>query len=407
MIAFDEAHAIVLQKSTVLGTRVVLLHSATGEVLAENITAPHPIPLFDSSSMDGFALHSTDLAAAADGRAVTLSVAGTIHAGKAAELAVGRRSAIRIMTGAKIPHGADAVIMKELVTETEDAIEIRTPIRKGANIRRRGAEFIKDAVILNSGTLVTPPVAGLIATSGRMRVRVYKKPRVALVITGDEVRPPTAKLKEGQIRDANSPALASALTLLGIDQVNVSHAADNRSDVSNTISDALRTADVVITVGGISVGDHDYVRETLRSLRVEEHFWRIAMKPGKPNYFGTRGKKMVFGLPGNPVSALISFHVLVRPAISSMMGRSNPEPLVLRARLTTDLKKQPGRMEFVRIRISNDSKGELTAEPLPGQESHMLSSLSSATGIFRFSRNATSVRKGRTIPVELLDWGLT
>ncbi|MFZ1729368.1 MAG: gephyrin-like molybdotransferase Glp [Bacteroidota bacterium] len=404
MIDFDDALAIVLAESAVLGTTIKPLSRVTGEILAEDITAKNPMPPFDSSSMDGYAIRSADIANADVGHPVTLSVAGTIHAGEAADTAVKRRSAIKIMTGAPIPRGADAVIMKELVTETDSGIEISTPIRSGTSIRRRGAEFKKGAVVLLSGTLITPPVAGLLASAGCARVRVFKKPRVSLVVTGDEVRPVTAELKAGQIRDSNSTALSSALNMLGVSEVRMTRAADAPAQISQVIGEALRSSDIVITVGGISVGDHDYVREALHSLRVKEHFWRIAMKPGKPNFFGTKGKKLIFALPGNPVSALLSFHLLIRPAIARMTGQSLPEPLIIHARLTGDLKKQAGRMEFVRVRISKDGKGGFIVAPLRGQESHMLSGLASANGIYRFPKSATSVQRNRSIAVELINW---
>lgn len=404
MIDFDDALAIILGQSKPLGTRMKPLSSATGDVLAEDVAAKHPIPPFDSSSMDGYAIRAADIEGAGSGHPVMLAVAGTVHAGEVASVAVKRGCAVRIMTGAQIPRGANAVIMKELVTETDTGIEIGIPIYPGTNIRPLGAEFKKGSIILCSGTLITPPVAGLLATAGCARVRVFKKPRVALVVTGDELRPVGAKLEAGQIRDANSTALSAALNMLGIGEVTVARAADKPANTFDAIGTALRSADIVITVGGISVGDRDYVREALHALRVKEHFWRIAMKPGKPNYFGTKGRKPVFGLPGNPVSALLSFHLLVRPAIARMTGLHNSEPLVIHARLAEDLKKQAGRLEFVRIRISSDTNGTFVAAPVRGQESHMLSSLSSATGLYRFPKDATSARKGRSIPVEIIHW---
>ncbi len=405
MIDFEAALAIVLEHSATLGTRTKPLSTVTGDVLAEHIIARNSIPPFDSSSMDGYALRTVDVANAGEGHAVTLAVVGAVHAGEETSTSIGRLKAVKIMTGAQIPRGADAVIMKEHVTATDGGIEIVAPVRPGSNIRGKGAEFRSGAIVLRSGTLITPPVAGLLATAGSARVRVFRKPRVALLVTGSELRSPGAGLKSGQIRDANSTALLSALSMLGVDSVSVTRVADSRTRIFDAIGVALRISDIVMTVGGISVGDRDYVREALHAHNVDEHFWRIAMKPGKPNFFGTKDKTLVFGLPGNPVSALLSFHVLVRPAIARIRGLGVPEALVIHARLAEDLEKKPGRLEFVRVRIANDTVRGFIAVPVREQESHMLSGLSSATGMYRFPKHAALVRKGKHIPVELLDWG--
>ena len=405
MIDFDSALALVLEHCTVTGTRTVPLAEAAGSVLAEDVTAKNDIPPFDSSSVDGYALRARDSAGAGAGRAVKFAVAGVVHAGEVPAAAAGRLCAVKIMTGAPMPENADAVVMKEHVTNTVEGIELTSGVPRGSHIRRRGAEFREGAIVLHRGTLITPPVAGLLATAGRARVRVYGQPRISVILTGSELRSPGAELKPGQVRDSNSAAFTSALRMLGIQTVTVSRAADRPARVFDAVGAALRSADIVITVGGISVGDRDYVREAMQAHEVSEHFWRVAMKPGKPNYFGTRAGTLVFGLPGNPVSALLSFYLLVRPAIARIMGMTVRDPLVVHARLEGDLKKEAGRMEFVRMRLSGDGKGGFTAEPLRGQESHMLSGLSAANGLYRFPKKETVKAGGRNIPVELIEWG--
>ena len=404
MIDFDEALAIVLAQAGTLGTRARSISRATVGILAEYVKAAHPLPPLTSSSMDGFALRSADTAGAHAGKPVILPVAETVYAGGPPSHPLKRGEACRIMTGAQIAQGADSVVMKERVSEVEEGIAITHVIPPGNNVRRKGEEYRTGAIVLRKGVLITPPVAGLIATAGHKHIRVYRRPRIGLIITGNEVRPPGAALKAGQIHDANSTALLSALRMIGMETVTVARAADQASAMRESIQAALRSSDVVITVGGISVGDRDFVREAMSACGVQERFWRIAMKPGKPNYFGTKGKRMVFGLPGNPVSALLSFHFLVRPALARMSGRDLPPPLVVQARLEADLSKRPGRLEFVRMRLSHDGKHD-TAAPVSLQESHMLSGVAEANAIYRFPKDASSMRRGRRVPVEILDWG--
>lgn len=407
MTDFADAMEIIVAHVTTLGARTVSLSNATGEILAEDVTAAHPLPPFASSSMDGFALRSADTVPATAVRPVTLPVTATVLAGTPPHRSLKMGEAFRIMTGAQIPRGADTVVMKERVTELEDGITISGELLPGSNVRRKGEEFRKGATVLRKGTLITPPVVGLLATVGRARIRVYRKARVGLIITGNEVCSPGVSLEAGQIHDANTDALSSALHMLGIVSVTVTKTPDHLAAVRDAIQAALRSSDVVITVGGISVGDRDVVRQAMAACGVQEHFWRIAMKPGKPNFFGTKGKRMVFGLPGNPVSALLSFHVLARPAIMRMSGWNSPAPQLIRARLEEDLTKRPGRMEFVRMRLSVDDRYGYCVRPVPLQESHMLSGVVLADAIYRFPKRASVVRQGKYIRVERIDWGLT
>jgi molybdopterin molybdotransferase len=267
--------------------------------------------------------------------------------------------------------------------------------------------------------MITPPIVGLLAAFGYARVRVYRHPRVAIVATGDELLAPSQPLRPGKIRDSNSYALAAAVRGMGIATCRVYRVGDKPSDIRTRLRAALRTSDVLLTIGGVSVGDRDHVRPILNALGVQEQFWRVAIKPGKPAYFGTfarssgkcvqrgapnaRGAGLVFGLPGNPVSALVCFHQLVKPALLRMMG-GRPQPsLTVSARLLSERRKPPGRLEWLRGCLSS-ADGELLVDPVSGQDSHMLGGLAKANCLIRFPQDADHLSEGTRVLVEFLSW---
>ncbi len=320
MIEFNEAIEKILKHVRRLLPVKLSIAESLGFVLAEDIRAKEPIPLFDSSSVDGFAVRLQDIHDASQDRPVHLAMQSIVSAGFAALQSLKPFHTIKIMTGAVLPKNTDAVVMKEFAGTKGEVIIFTSTIKEGSNLRRRGEEFRKGEVVFPKGTIITPPVIGMCATLGLASLEVYRKPRVVLVVTGNELRSPSSRLRRGQIRDSNSFALAAALESAGVSPSLVLQVRDDKKVISKAFAHALKKADVVISAGGVSVGDFDYVKQVLDDLRVKTIFWRVAMKPGKPNYFGMRGKKLVFGLPGNPVSALVSFETLVMPALRKMMG---------------------------------------------------------------------------------------
>jgi len=380
------------------------LGDSLGFVLAEDIRTKEPIPLFDSSSVDGYAVRLQDIHAASDEHPVQLPIQSIISAGFALPQSLQSSHTIKIMTGAVIPKRTDAVVMKEFVKTKGESIVFRSTIKEGANLRRRGEEFGKGELVFGKGTIVTPPVIGMCATLGAAFLKVYRKPIVALVITGNELRSPSSRLRRGQIRDSNSLALAAALESAGFASPLVLHARDKKEAISKAFARALKKADVVVSAGGVSVGDYDYVKQVLSYLRVKTIFWRVAMKPGKPNYFGTRGKKLVFGLPGNPVSAMVSFETLVMPALRKMMGIHFTDASSHDAVIEFDLKKSGGRTEFVRAFASRSGDGRFTVKPAAGQGSHMVGGLAGANCLIILPKDGENIVKGETVSIRFLSW---
>ena len=375
-----------------------------GYALAQEIKAREAIPLFDSSSVDGYAVRVRDLRNASEQNQVRLPVALTIAAGSSAPRTLKPLQTMKIMTGAPLPRGTDAVVMKELVKVRGKEIIFKSAAMEGANLRKRGEEFYKGESVLSKGTVITPPVIGLMATLGYEDVKVYRKPSVALVITGNEVRSPSRRLRRGEIRDSNSFSISSILRSIGIDPALVMHVRDRKEDLSKAFARAIKKADVVISAGGVSVGDFDFVKEVLNDLRVETVFWRVAMKPGKPNYFGTRGNKLVFGLPGNPVSALVSLEVLVMPALQKMMGLPRGAVLNSLALMESEFRRSPGRVEFVRAVATRLPDGHFSVKPVSGQGSHMVGGLAAANCLIILSENKERIEKGESVTIRTLSW---
>src|SRR5262249_5475018 len=312
-------------------------------------------------------------------------------------------------TGATVPASVQAVVMREYCQEHNGTVVIRQSARAGENIRRRGEEFKAGEQILPAGIRVNPPVLGLLAGLGHASFPAYPKPSVAVISTGDELISPGQSLQPGQIFDSNSFALQSAVNALTVDRSTRLHTGDDPESTKEVLTAALAFADIVISAGGVSVGDFDFVKDVSEQIGIETIFWRIALKPGKPVYFGRRratagsAQKLIFGLPGNPVSALVTFHQLVKPALLKIMGLLNHEPVSLCARLTRTIRKKAGRMEFVRGILRTDS-GQLQVEPTTGQESHMMGGLAPANCLIIFPLDDTILPEGQAVIVELLSW---
>jgi molybdopterin molybdotransferase len=405
MIDYNEAVEKVLAQTRTRKVQNVELEKALGFVLAEDVHAKSELPRFDSSAVDGYAVLASDCMFASE-VPVTLKLIGIASAGALSKNIVKSGMAVRIMTGAVIPSGTDAVVMQEDTVLIGKQVLIKQSVETGQNIRWSGDEFSKGERIITKGSLITPSVIALLATIGYQRIKVFAKPRVVLLVTGDELYSSGKKLPKGGVYDSNTPALNTALHSLGIIPLWKARQKDNPASIRKSISEALKKADVVLTTGGISVGDRDYVRNILSDIGVKTIYWSLAMKPGKPNYFGIYKNKLVFGLPGNPVSVLVSYLLLVRPALMKMMGMKEYQDVTIRAALGTMIKKKAGRLEFVRGTLRSDAKGNFIAEPLRGQDSHMIGNLAQADCLIHLPKQLTGLAKGEMVSVTILRWGV-
>jgi molybdopterin molybdotransferase len=390
MTTYEEALARVLQTVSPAPPENVPLGSALGRVLAEPVNAPLDLPPFANSAVDGYAFRL------ADGR--RLPLAGEVAAGDPpSELPSG--AATRIFTGAPIPAGADAVAMQEDVSRTGDEIEI-APWAEVGHIRLQGEEVRAGDPIFAGGTLVTPPVVGALATLGIAEIPVHRMPKVSVVGTGSELASPGEPLAPGQVYESNTYGVSAALRAMGLSEVSHRRVRDEAVQIREAFAQALEQSDVLVVCGGVSVGDHDLVRPVLRELGVEEVLWRVKIKPGKPFLcaVGPRGQ-LVFGLPGNPVSALVTFTLFVRPAIQAMVGA--PLDTWAELPLLHELPAGHGRDEFFRARVSAGG-----VQSLEAQGSGMITGLAHADVLVRIQAGTEAKRAGDSVPVLPLRWTL-
>jgi molybdopterin molybdotransferase len=363
LLSLEEAVRAVLERVRPLPAERVPLAAAPGRVLAEPARAAADLPPFPSSAMDGFALRAADVPG-------TLPVVAKIAAGRPAERPLAPGEAMAIATGGAVPAGADAVVPIELVATTDNTIEVPDDVEPGANVRPRGGDVRLGALVVAAGARLGPAQIGALAAAGIAEVTCGGRPRAAVLATGTELRPPGAALGAGQIYEANSFLLTAALVAAGTDVERLPVAEDDDSAHREALERAL-DADLAVTSGGVSVGPHDLVRRIEGELGVEEVFWGVAVKPGKPLSFGVRGRTLVFGLPGNPVSTLVGFELFVRPAALALQGASEPGPHFLPGRLGGRLTRNASRAQLVRARTVR-SGDQVVLEPLVGQDSHMI-----------------------------------
>jgi molybdopterin molybdotransferase len=375
--------------------------------LAQPVLAPHDLPLFDNSAVDGFGVKVSDIASATPDEPIRLKNMGTVQAGDASSLKLTAGSAVKILTGAPVPGGVEAIIMQELTAAENGHVDVQTSAKVGEHIRWRGEEFKRGDTVLPANVRVTPPVVGLLASLGYASATIFKRPTVAVVVTGNELVQPGAPLPPGHIYESNSHSLVAALRALGCDPVAVYQAQDSLESVFETMTRALDGADILITTGGVSVGEFDWVKDAAKRLKIQPHFWKVAIKPGKPVFFGTRDngqrRQLVFGLPGNPVAVLLTFYLFVRPALQAMQGLAPAPALLPKARLVSGLRKKPGRLDFVRAKLGRDEVG-MTALPASRQGSHMLGGLAVADCLIPFEREESAMPEGSWTEVIPLDW---
>ncbi|HEX9036083.1 MAG TPA: gephyrin-like molybdotransferase Glp [Ktedonobacterales bacterium] len=407
MLSVEEARERVLARFQPLAAEEVALVEALGRVLAEDAIAREASPPFANSAMDGYALRASDTAGATDGSPVGLRLAGEVPAGSvyAGEAAPGE--AVRILTGAPIPDGADAVIQQELVSVADGVVSLAAPVAVGNNIRAAGGDARPGTLLARAGTELGPPEIALLASLGVAPARVTRRPRVAILATGDELQPLGTPLRPGQIHDSNTPYLTAAVLRAGATPVTLGIARDREDDLRAKL-DAAAGCDLLLTSGGVSVGDYDLVKRMLTESG-SMAFWRVRVKPGKPLAFGERNGIPVLGLPGNPVSAAVTFELFGRPAIRRMLGAAQVErPVVEVVYEGRDLKRSD-RREFVRVRLYSHA-GRLVARDTGEQESHLISSLRGATALLIAPEGEGFMRSGETAHALLLNdalpWGV-
>jgi molybdopterin molybdotransferase len=372
LLALEDAQRRILARVVPLPAEQIALGEAAGRVLVEPATARVDLPPFDASAMDGFALRSADTPG-------HLPVVERIAAGRPASRALRAGEAMGIATGAAVPAGADAVIPLEHVVDHDNEIEIGERVQTGANLRPRGGDLRAGEVVVPAGVRLGPAQLGALAAAGIADISSTTRPRAAVLSTGSELRRPGEELEPGQIYEANSVLLAAQLESAGAVVEQLDAVADDEEAHRVALGRGLE-ADVLVTSGGVSVGPHDLVRSVGAELGIEEAFWGVAVKPGKPLWFGVRGQTLVFGLPGNPVSSLVCFELFVRPAVLALQGASEPLPRFEPGRLARSLRPNAVRTELVRAR-SRVADGEVELEVVTGQESHMIARAAGADAL--------------------------
>jgi molybdopterin molybdotransferase len=396
-VTFEEARSLILENVAPLVTERVQLLAAVGRTLSEELRAPWDLPGWDNSAMDGYAVRAEDCC-----NPVTLAVVDYLPAGGSAEgIVVRSGTAVKIMTGAPVPQGCTAVVPFEAAAEAEDRVHIRGRVEPRSHIRFRGEDLRAGDLVIPAGTLLRPPEINMLAAFGQAQVAVYRRPRVAILSTGDELVELGEAIAPGKIVNSNSHSLAAAVMEAGGEPVLLGIARDNRESHLEKLSAGL-VADVLITSAGVSAGDRDLVREVLSELGVRQIFWKAAIQPGGPIAFGIRGKVPVFSLPGNPVATLITFEMFVRPALLQMQGYAGVIRPTVRARLLEPAKKKPGRVRFLRVQVRGSETG-LVATSSGDQNTGILRTMVRANGIVILPAEREHFAAGDEVDVHLLD----
>ncbi len=375
----------------------VAVLDALGRVLAEDIVSPIDVPGHTNSALDGYAINGADIPESGH---TALTVIGTAWAGRPFKETVHTGQAVRIMTGAPIPRGCDTVVGQELVEVDGDTVRIDASHRPGQNVRSAGEDLAKDKVALQAGARLLPAELGLIASLGVNRVKVVRRLRVAFFSTGDELRAPGEPLDDGGVYDSNRFILFGMLTRLGAEVMDKGIIRDEREAVRDAVLSAAETADVIITTGGVSTGEADYVEEVL-AAHGQVGFWRVSIKPGRPLAFGHIGDALFFGLPGNPVAVMVTFYQFLQPTLMRMMGDKNAHAVpLMKAICTSKLSKKIGRTEFYRATLARDEQGELVVRRNARQGSGILHSMSEANCFIILPDDCGAVEPGTEVDVQ-------
>jgi len=396
--SFDEARKVILERVSPVGTELVPALDAVGRVLCQDLAAPWDFPAWDNSAMDGYAVRAAEATAPTRLRLSAYIAAGTAGSGP---LAPG--TAAKILTGAPLPAGADAIVPLEEAEERDGAVAIPGPVRPGAHVRRRGEDVRAGECILRAGAVLGPPEVSLLASCSRLSIPVYRAPRVAILSTGDELVEPGEVLAPGKIYNSNALALAAAVKQIGAEPTLLGIARDDRLSLRALLAEGLR-ADALVTSAGVSMGDRDLVRQVLDELEVRQVFWKVDIKPGRPTAFAVRGSTPVFSLPGNPVSTLLTFEEFVRPALLRMMGHHKVFRPLLAATFQDAIPHKPGRVSLVRVRLERRGS-ELLAWSAGKQDTGILKTMIQADGIAVIPAEQGDLRPGSAVGVQVLRGG--
>jgi molybdopterin molybdotransferase len=401
MISVEEALQVILGTIEVLGLERLPLMSSLGRVVGEDIYAPYPIPSWDNSAMDGYAVIHKDIEYASPENPARLEVIADLPAGYATTRELKSGEAIRIMTGAPLPKGSDTVVMVEDTHKEKNQVAILKSLSQGANIRKAGEDVQKDSLVLSHGSIIHPAVVGMLASLKRAVVSVYQEPTVAVVSTGDELIDVDGDLTGGKIVSSNTYSLASLVKDSGAQPLILGIAKDRPGELRAIFKAALN-ADMIISSGGVSVGDYDLVKDTLKELGAEMKFWKVAMRPGQPLAFGVIEGKPTFGLPGNPVSCMISFEQFVRPSILKARGHKRLFRPLVEAELQESITKKVGKKYFMRCIISRKA-GKYVVTTTGEQGSGILMSMVKANGLIVAPEEKTTLPAGEIVMVYMLN----
>ena len=382
---------------------VLPIRNTLGRVLAEDILSPYNVPNHDNSAMDGYAFNADDLNSSGE---TSLNIIGTAFAGKAFDGRIGKGQCVRIMTGAVMPQGADTVVVQERVQADGEHIRFTNGPKRGMNMRYAGEDLQQGQVVLPAGHLMRAADLGLIASLGLGELKVYRKLRVAFFSTGDELASIGQALEAGQVYDSNRYTLFGMLTRMGVEIIDMGVMRDVPELLEQALKDAAASADVILTSGGVSVGEADFMKQLLEKLG-QVVFWKIAMKPGRPLAYGKVGNAHYFGLPGNPVSVMVTFYQFMREALLVLMGQPDPAPQpLLDVVCTGEIRKLPGRTEFQRGILFPAENGSWQVRPTGNQGSGILRSMTEANCFIVLDENTGNVAPGNIVKVQILD-GLT
>ncbi len=393
MISVENAKKLILKNVNALSASNVKLADAVGCLLFEDVVSPVNLPPFDQSAMDGYAIKYADFI-----QNTGIKIEGEVPAGDFYKKELTCGHAVKIFTGAPVPAGADTIVIKEKVSAENGNIIIDAPLLKqGANIRKTGSQIKKGIVALRKKTILTPGGVGYLAAMGISTVKVYAKPSVSLVVTGNELVKPGKLLNNGQVYESNSYALESALKLIGLDVKNNIAVKDNLKGLSKTLRKVMKNSNIVLITGGISVGDYDFTGKALSELGVKTIFYKIKQKPGKPLFFGKYGETLIFGMPGNPAAVLTCFYEYVYPTIKLMRGLKNAFLPKIYLPMGTNFSKQKGVSLFLKGKLSNN-----VVNPLDGQESFILSSFAAADCLIYLPEKSEDIKKGDLVELHQL-----
>jgi molybdopterin molybdotransferase len=392
MITVEEAKELLFRRIEKSMPVELQLKDAFGFVLSEDILSPIDLPLFNASSMDGYAVATSDILEQRE-----FEVVGEIKAGDGSVYDLKSGQAIRIFTGAPVPSNADGIVIQEKVEQKNGSIYLSEEFRKGAFIRKKGSQIKQGELALKKGTLLNPSCIGLLASLGMEKVMVYRRPNVSLIVSGDEIVSPGNDLKAGEIYESNSFTLHAVLQQMRINLSTINNVCDDKNELKKKIEESILSSEIVLITGGISVGKYDFVLEVLNELNVETIFYKVSQKPGKPFYAGTIDGKWIFALPGNPASALVCFYEYVYPSIRKMYGIKNASLPIEKLKLLKDITKNEDRALFIRAKKIDD--GVL---PLDGQDSAMLRSFAEADVLIYVDKDRKNIKQGELVEVHLL-----